>query len=335
MKLIIVFIAIIGIFILNTGCSGEPKQTEISANLSNYLSLIPKQTNVLFYANFENLKQTPLGEDIRSELEKKLKEEREDEDYLRFVEETGIDLKRDIYEIWVGANAVDNQDKQGGAIIRGKFNKERIIDYVKREKSHKLHKDSYKSFNIYLLNDDDKAFTFLNNKTVAIGNLYWLQKVISQSKNGEASVLNNSAMAELLAEVSYKKQLWGILNLKELTGNWVEEIRKHGSEFKGTKSLENMQWIVFSAQVEQKANVQIEGYFSTNEEAQLLADMLNGFKAMAKFVLSDDTEAIDMLNEIKISTDGAKVRILARVDRGYFEKLEQKKAKFQSIQIDL
>lgn len=332
MKLIKVLTVIIVVFILFAGCSGEQKQKHISIDLSNYLSLFPEQTNVLFYINLENLKQTPLGEDIRNEFEKKIKEEGEDKDYLRFVEETGLDLKRDIHEVWVGAVIADNQN-QGGAVIRGKFNKEKIIDFIKTEKHHKLREETHEGFKLYFLDNEDEGFTFLNKETVVFGKPQWLQKVISQSQNGQSSVLDNSAMAALIEEVSYKEQMWGVLNLKELTGNWVEEIRRKGSGFKGTKSLENMQWIVFSSQIKQKAKVVIEGNFSTEEEAQLLADMLNGIKAMAKFSVSDDKEAVDMLNGIKISTAGPKVKIVAKVDREFFEKLQQKRDKFATRQI--
>ncbi|MFQ5823928.1 MAG: hypothetical protein ACE5JB_07730 [bacterium] len=338
MKVRKLFVVIFSVFILFGSCSGEQPENakkELSVSAANHLTLIPKETNVLCYINFENLKKSPLGEDLSKELELMIKEEREDEEYLEFVEKTGLDLKRDIYDIWLAVFANNENDEEGGVIARGKFNRKKIIDYLKEEKHHEFREKTYLDYKIYLLEDnDDTAMVFLNDETIALGKIYWLRKVIAQSKNDKTSILNNSVMTELMDRVQYKDQMWGILNLKELSGKWSEEIRKRGSGFKGTQSIENMQWIIFHTQVDQKASIFIEGNFNTKEEAQLLAEMLNGFKAMAKLSVSDDKEAVDMLNDIKIIPKGSILNVTAKIDKEFFEKMEQNRKKFGNTNFD-
>lgn len=331
MRARIIFVALFSLFISFSGCSGEPPQKAkevMSVSATNHLAFIPAETNILFYVNFENLRKSPLGEKLSKELEQKIEEE-EDQEYLEFVEKTGLDLKRDVYELWFAVAATEANEEDGGLIVRGKFDRDNIIDYLKKEKGHEVRERTYKNFKIYEFDHhDDAGMFFLNDETVALGKVYWLRKVIEQSINGESSILDNLAMTELMDIVPHKDQFWGIMNLEELTGTWADEIRKRGSGFKGTQSLENLQWIIFHTQVDQKAKVVLEGNFSTDEEARLLSDMLNGFKAMAKLSVLDDKEAVDMLNEIKISTKGSMINVTANIDREFFDKMEEKRKKF-------
>lgn len=332
MKMRTTFVAPFCVFILFTACTGEQSQKEerrTSVSVADDLTLIPSETNILFYINFENLKKSPLGEELSKELELRIKEEGEDYDYLEFVEETGLDIKRDIYELWLAIAASEDSEEDGGILVSGKFNRDNIIDYLKREKRHEFQESSYKNFKIYALDHhNDAGMFFLNEETLAIGKDHWLRTIIDQSISRESSILNNLAMTELMDKVQNKDQFWGVMNLKGLTRKWADEIRKRGSGFKGTQSLENMKWIIFHTQVDQKAKVVLEGNFSTTEEAQLLTDMLNGFKAMAKFSVSDDKEAVDMLNEIKISSKGSIINVTANVDREFLEKMEKKRKRF-------
>jgi hypothetical protein len=332
MKPRIFFVALWSVFVLFGGCSGEQneKTKEVkSVSVANQLALIPTDTNILFYINLENLKKSPLGEELSIELEQSIKENGEDQDYLEFVEETGLDLKRDVYEIWLAVAAHKDDEEAGGLIVRGKFDRDNIIEYLKREKPHEVEEQKYKDFEFYVFDHkDDTGMVFLNNETLVLGKSYWLRKVIDQSTNGESSILDNLVMTELMDKIPNREQFWGIMNLKGLVEKWANEIRKRGSGFKGTQSLENMEWIILHTEIDQKAKVVLEGNFSTDEEARLLSDMLNGFKAMAKLSVSDDKEVVDMLNKIKITSDGSVLSITAKIDRDFVEKMQKKRKEF-------
>ena len=327
------------ILIFSTACSGGEGPREVSAVTSpakstDYLSLMPEETNILFYANIKSIKQTSFGEELSARFEDEIRVKRDDREYRDFLEATGVNPEKDIYELWFGSTGGDRRDNVGGAIVRGKFDEKKIVEYIEEERYHRLRQNTYRGHKIYTLEDsyrsrnDGSEFTFLNSETVAIGDGEWLKNVIDLSKDGGKNVLSNKAMARFIDEVPSKDQLWAVINLNEMTDGWTQKIREQGSTFKGTKSIENMQSLIFHTRVDKDAKLFIKGDFGTAEEAELLAETLNGFKAMAKLMVLDDKEAIDMLNGIKIKSDGSMIHINTTVDKNFFDKVDEKRKKF-------
>ena len=326
------------ILIFATACSGGEGPREVSAVTSpakstDYLSLMPEETNILFYANLNSIKKTSFGEELRARFEDDIRVKRDDREYRDFLEATGVDPEKDIYELWFGSTGGDRHDDVGGAIIRGKFDEKKIVEYVEEERYHRLRQANYRGHEIYNIEDsnrrnDDSEFTFLNSETVAIGDGEWIKTVIDLSKDGGKNVLSNKAMARFIKEVPNRDQLWAVMNLNEMTDGWTQKIREQGSTFQGTKSIENLQSLIFHTRVDKDAKLFIKGDFGTTEEAELLAETLNGFKAMAKLMVMDDKEAIDMLNGIKIKSAGSMLHINTTVDKNFFDKVDEKRKKF-------
>ena len=327
------------LLIFSTACSGEEGSREVSAVIApaksmDYLSLVPAETKVLFYANFNSLKATPFGEELTARFKDDINIKRDDEDYRDFLEATGVDPQKDIYELWFGSAGKDEHDDFAGAIIRGKFDEKKIIEYIEEERYHRFRQNTYRDRKIYTIEnkkrarDDDGEFTFLNSETVAIGNGAWLKSVVDLSKDGGKSVMSNKTMARFIDEIPNKDQVWAVMNLNEMTDGWTQKLREQSSTFQGTKSIENMQSLVFHTRVDKDAKLYIKGDFGTTEEAELLAETLNGFKAMAKLMVSDDREAMDMLNGIKIKSDGSMIHINTTVDKEFFDKVDEKRKKF-------
>jgi hypothetical protein len=324
------FIACAPIIVWAWACSESDtsKKTELSIS---HLEIVPQNTNILVYANLGSLQQTPFGRDLRTHFDESIKEGEENKEYREFSEKTGVKIEEDIDEIWLMGVATDSEASHGGAIIKGDFDEERIMQYVQQQEPGKLSEQTYLGYKVYSFDDDDspKSFTFLGQQTVVFGNEDWLKSVLQNTKDGK-NVLENSAMSNFIREVPYKDQLWGIVNLSELSDTWAENIRKKGSGFKGTESIENMKAVIFSTRFDDKADLFIKGTFETSEEAELLADMLNGFKSMAKLMVSDDKEAIDMLNGIKIRSSGQDIQISTQVEQGFIDKLKKKQKEFSS-----
>lgn len=321
---------VFALLLMSSSCTGEKGPVEkASVSAENYLALLPAQTNFLFYANFKELKETPVGEEIRAEFENKIKNEDENEDYWEFVEKTGFDLQRDLHEVWVSAVAESKDDHKGGAVLRGNFDEERIVDYLKKEEPRKYQENSYLGHTIYTIDREDNQFTFLNKETLVFGKPEWVKSILDNSGKKSQNVLDNAEMAKYIDQIPQKRQMWGVVNLTDLAETWAQEVRKRGSGFKGTESIEKLQSLLFYTNVDEKADINVKGFFSDAEQADLMAEMLIGFKAMAKLMVSDDKEAVDMLNDIKVKSDGSQVNISATLDKEFFEKVEEKRKKFQ------
>lgn len=342
MKFRVIF-SVLAMLLSSHGCSSEQAPREASASVSSlsHLSLLPAQTSLVVYANFEAMRQTPFGKELSGEFADKKAEWEHDSDYLEFLETTGLDPQKDIYEIWISSlgrkDDYDNRD-DGGVIIRGSFDQGRIHKYVKRENRYRMRQEAHKGYEVYIIEDrqdEEFAYAFLNSETVVLGRERWLKSVLDLSKNDGENVLSNPVMADYIRDIPRKEHFWGILNINELTDRWAEEIRRHGSSFKGTESLEKMKSFMFYTHLDQKADVNLKGIFATEEEAELFADMLKGFKAMAKMLVSDDREAIDMLNDIKIRNRGNTINISGQIDKDFFEKVEEKRKGFSGREFKL
>ncbi len=291
-----------------------------------YLRLMPENTSFVFYANLQEMKQSSVGEEFRLEFEKKFRDE-EDEDYEEFVRETGMDPKKDIVEAWVGGFAVAKDDNVAGAIVRGRFDEKRIVSYAREKKSHRYEEVVYKGHKIYRFGKDDEQMTFLDANSVVVGDRRWLEVIIDQAESGGKNVQDNDIMSSYMSEVAHKEHLWGVVDLSGFSADWAGELRRN-SAFQGTQSLENLKSIVFYSHFDEKTDLYMRGNFTTSEEAETVAEMVSGFKAMAKLMVSDDREAVDMLNDIKIDTDGAVMEVKTQFDKTFWHKFKEKRKRF-------
>jgi hypothetical protein len=316
------------------GCSDKSGPKELAETaVANHLSLLPETSHLLIYANVKALQQTPFGQSLAERFDRQARLDHNDEDYRRFKEYTGFVFERDVQEIWIGGvSQTESKNGSGGAIVRGQFDAQKIIEYAKKQRRSPLLEEDFDGHTIYRSenNRDDLAFCFLSSETVALGDEPWLKNVIRQRKSGKG-VMDNSTMSRLIAGVPQKQYFWGIVDMGD--GRWTDGLRKHGAPFKGAESLEKMRSLIFYADVAEKAELVMKGDFASAEEAELFADMLNGFKAMAKMMVSDDKEAIDMLNDIRIKTDGAGLQLTMNIDKDFFDKLEEKRQKFDKIEL--
>lgn len=304
----------------------EEAKEPAMANRVDYLTVIPEKTNMLFYANLQELRKTPLGEDFRAEFEKNL-HDGDDRDYQEFVARTGIDLREDVHEVWFGGFSEQQRDVEGGVIVTGRFDEGRVLDYIREKEPGKLEERSYRGHTVYIFDKDEHEMTLLQQNVVVMGKGAWVTAIVDQLEDKGRSVLDNQSMADYFAQVRHKDHLWGVVDLTELSDVWAQELRRNSS-FKGTESIENMEALVFYTHFDDKTDLYIKGNFTTKEEAETISEMLNGFKAMAKLVVSDDREAVDMLNEIKIESEGAVVTMTSHVDRAFWDKLREKRRSF-------
>lgn len=311
----------------------ERGRAAYKANPEKYLSLISENVSVIFYANFDQMRRTELGQELQKSFRENAEIER-DEEYLAFVEGTGIKLEEDTYEVWFGAIGNDEDVDAGGFIATGKFDEDRIKSYLQKERQHEV--STYKDHTIYISTDHHKRgeLAFLGKQAVVAGDHEWVKGVIDRAVEGGSSVLDNKVMAKEIAAVEKTNHLWGVVDLSEKAPKWANDL-KNKSSFRGTESLRKIHSITFFTRLDKKADVHIHGNFGTAEEAKLLAEAITGFKAMAKLMMADDHEAIDMLNEIKIDTDGRVLAISAEVDRSFFEKLKEKRETFTNGPVKL
>lgn len=333
------FLLLAALLVVAHGCSQDTEPSEAAENatagsalaskVTDQMSLLPSNMNLVFHADLAYLRKTPVGEDLRRQLEAKINEE-SDDDYLDFVEKTGVDIKKDVDLVWAGAMPAEHDESIGGLIAMGRFDKDRIVDYMREKHRHDFDKLSYRDHDVYTTDDKEGLISFLDSRTVVLGEKTWVEAVIDQFEDKTASILDNPGMSAHIKDMSGKSHLWGVANLEDKSQKWARRLRNGGSGFGGTKSLEHMRSILFYTIMGKEANVVVHGNFSSDEDAKNLADAITGFKALGKMMMSDDREAVDMLNEIKIRSEGPVVEISTRVDSHFINKVKEKGRKLST-----
>lgn len=305
------FIFVIGIVSLFTGC--EKVTEQLPQTMETQLALLPENANALGYMNVKKIHESDF---VNIFLDSSKASPFADEEYQEFVEATGLDLRKDITEVYFAAILGEHSyEKDGLAVINGNFDPNKIIDYIKKEsQSHTLTKSSYGNYNIYNFAEDDTVnFSFVNNTTLLVGSedniTTWIDK--SSGKSGE---FKNELISKV-DKIKYKDTAWFTMDASLI----IEELKK--KDIKKLKSLESLKNISLSMNLVEKFKFFGESEFTSSEQAELFYDAIKGFIAAGKISTSDDREFVDLLNSIEVNHDSEQVTINIDFSKDDVEKL--------------
>jgi len=314
-RTILSFIFISGIIFLFLGCQQVKQQ--IPQTMEAQLALLPENTNALGYMNVKKIHESDF---VNSFLDSSNTIPFNDKEYQAFVEATGLDVQKDINEVYFAAKLGEHrQEMDGLVVINGNFDPDKLIDYIKKEsKSRTLTKDSYDDIDIYnFVEYDTINFSFVNNATLLIGNkdniTVWIDKSSGKSEKSQNLLLSE------VDNLKYKDTAWFIMDASLITA----ELKK--KDIKKLKSLENLKNISLSVDLGEKFKFFGESEFKSNEQAELFYDAIKGFIAAGKLTTSDDREFVDLLNSIEVNYEKEQVTINIELSKDDIEKLLQMK----------
>jgi hypothetical protein len=332
MKKPIAFVMILSLAILAIGCS-KTKTTSLPAEIDQRLALIPQGVNGVAYFDLQSLRQSELGKALAVDFHDKIAELRSDRQFKKMMEQTGFDFEKDLHSVLAGFHGGKHDSAQTFAIVAtGNFDEQKIVntmhamrDSLKEyeETKPELVTETYNGKTIYSIKArDEKAFYFADAHTLVAGNKDWVQSIID-GKTADHSVKQNAAIAALMNQLRFKDQCWFVANTAEVMEKAAEELSE-SRDFKGTRAVKAVQGIALSASVGQKAQVSGEAFCDSEENSKLLVDAAKGALATAKLAVSDDREAVDMLNRIAIDMDGKSVQFNANLDKAFFDKRRER-----------
>ena len=319
MKTLLIKTAVFTLTIILLGSCVQERVEPLSQKMSSQIALLPADANVLGYANIKQMTKSPFFELF--EETRKEKHFRMDE-YQEFLDSTGFDMEKDIHEIYfAGYVSDDDFDEKGIFVALGKYDPEKIMQYAstKRE-ARRLEMEEYQNFKLYRKKNRDNVFCFADENTFVAGTddhvKKWLDKSEKKSENTEIA----PAILNRLEKVKYKSGAWFTLDAEKLIESLKED--RFAREFNGIKSIKSAN---FSAKVNDKLNFFGECFCTDSDKAELFRDAIKGFIATAKLSVSDDREAIDIINNIEVEQKGSSVTIDMRITKDEVEKLKAKK----------
>jgi hypothetical protein len=327
------FVLLLLLGILAAGCS-RPATTSLPAEVDQHLAWIPATVEGLAYFDLQSLRQSELAGSLEEDWRERITRFRENRDYREFLEKTGFDFEKDLHRVLAGAESDQHDEMNRPTLVAtGNFDEQKIISALDslrearhRGKPHGLFAETYAGKTIYVtVEDSAHALYFADAHTVVFGEKAWVQKVIDGKTAGE-SVKQNEALMSLMERLPYKDQCWFIANTEEMAERVAEWLAEHRG-FKGTRAVKALQGVIFSATVGEKARLYGEVLCDTEENCETLADAAKGALASAKLAVSDDREAVDMLNRIGINVEGKSVKISANLDKAFFDKMRERAEK--------
>ncbi len=296
----------------------------VSSQMAEELALLPTPSIGMGYINVVSLQKSPFFSLMLEEWEKKPFRSQE---YQEFMEATGLNVSEDIHEIYFSVIS-DEIDEEASALllIKGAFDSQKIISYIsEHSKENEIEEESYKNYQIYHVEDDNVGFSFVDNNKVVVGTEKLVKKWLEDFQDGK-KVKSESAGLEIIKNIKYKSGAWCSVTTEKIAQKIMEEIEQHpeSQRFSGLKNIKNLN---FSMRADETLKFYGIGNFSDAEKAEMFESMVKGFFATLKLSMSEDRDAVDVMNKINVTSRGEQVLMDFEMTMEDIEKLKSHQKK--------
>lgn len=317
MRKSIFFVLLILITVTLWQCARE-RMEPLSSGMAKELALLPS-TSGLAYLNLGKIRQSPFYEMMQDSLRNHMRNHRELDE---FQEATGFDIRKDVNEVYVAFDPDPRRHKGDFLLVAiANYDPQKLTDYImSKDEEGRLTKENYNDFELYRIGDKDYVFCFASANYMVGGKEDMVTTWLDNFKNGKGDAAAGKEILERVKQVKYKNGGWFLLNTAHLVDKIMDEMgnQEQMSKFDALRSVENIQ---MSMDVNNEIKFDGAGKFSDADKAQLFHDAIKGALATVKLSLSNDRDAVDVINKIHIKTDRESVRIDGKMSRGDVEKL--------------
>lgn len=249
--------------------------------LQDLILLIPKDVTAIAYIDFTVLRESPFWKKTVALMPP----EKRDEEFNRFVAETGFDYERDLDRMVLAQLTSSAAQSLQLAIGEGRFNRERIRAYALRNGKGET-RDGVETFRFDARGRAPVAFAFFNQARVLLA---------QSSSGGEAFVRSflRSPPSDQPFEEKMHQHLAGVAGAsalvvariqptprgKSASGNFLDQLQ----DLRGS-----IDWLTFAARPEgDHLKIQVEAESDGAWKAMQLGILLDGFKLLAKSALKN------------------------------------------------
>jgi hypothetical protein len=174
------------------------------------MALVPKESTIVFSINFDRLH----GSKTWAQVKDAAQDPATKKDFDEFVQKTGLDPLTQVNGMTGGFSGTSGAKPQFAVIIRGKFDEQKIVAYVKQKakedgKTTELKSEQYGGKNIYG-DTEDAGVTFLDGSTLVIGGKDWVKKVIDVGAGKAESVKKNDGIQALVSKAHTDQAVWAV-----------------------------------------------------------------------------------------------------------------------------
>jgi hypothetical protein len=300
-------------------CGGVEKRAE-NPHLNALLNLVPESSNVIVYANFNELNNS---EFFKKGYVDSLDIMDDDySHYLEFVEESGFDPKKHLSEaVFAGnVNVSDENDKNFVVVAHAKLEKEKMYEFLKKESTEGKRKRSHVSMEkinnsdaiVIETDSSENVFTavFLADNIVILGEKKLVSEVLLEKKH----ILDNEIMADRIEQVRFN-QMFTVVKTDIIK-------RKLKDENNLTRQLDFVDELSFGLNVDDDIHLKMLTSCIDSEKADDVKTAIEGLIAIARLGVSNERDLIDLMNEVRIDKKGKHVSVKLDITQERIEKLK-------------
>ena len=306
-------------FLLVASCTIEEREP-LKGGMLSQLNKLPHDASLVGYINFKTIRQSSLYDLFQQNAERELFSSPE---YEEFVTKTGFDLQKDMHEFYFAA-VPQKEDKpiNGIFIARGDYDPEKLIDYIQKNAEEKdLTISEYRSVSLYQIEDGNMVFCFKDSNTIIGGKEELVKHILDEQKQD-----TQLGLLPQIKKLKYKNWAWMAMQAEPFIAKIKD--RPYADRMQGLQSIMDAG---FALKLSEKLIV--DGYCTCTDadKAKLLMEAAKGAIAAAKLSMSNDRDAIDILNKIAVETDDNIITTNAEMERAEIEKMLAKRQSMLSI----
>ena len=318
----IFLILVLGFFPFCTKKSAAPETG--SAKLEDMLKLIPMDVQAVFAVDLHKAMSTEF-------VDKSLKEEKNYEEYQKFIKETGIDPKQDIFFLVAAlTKGVSGEKQKGVVLLNMKYDKDLILNKIREDKGG-ITEEDYNGITIYKVEEekDDNTGAFLDSSNVVFGSEKEVKAVIDVFQKKGENVFKNPELAALIDQSNKSALFWGAIIIPPDTMKQAATQNPMLSSLESVKSA-----TIFFDYQNKTLEAEIKIMSPDEAQNQKVVELLNGFKAMGSMAAAKDPNVGELLEKIKISSAPDHVKIYAKIPESLIDKLQKEKKKEETGEQD-
>jgi len=312
----------IALVLVLAACSGASGP----GDAASLVATLPADVDLAAFVDVKAVQEHPLWKKVAEDQFLRAGEE----PLKRLEAITGLDPARDLQMLLFAARALGQPGMEIAVIARGTVDRERIEDLLEQAG---WRPERHGSLSLYALPGVDSVatqvpglgtaprLTFIDDFTVALGPAALLE-ALADVQGGSAPALTASKdLGPLLDEALGSGQFWGVFR----SGYLAEQLRQRiesGIPLVGVlKGFSGVEAVRFSLRFSDSIDLVARPHASTEDDARLLADTLNGFLALAKLVAKDRPEVLRFLEGALVGLDLNAVRLSMNIDGATLDRI--------------
>jgi hypothetical protein len=213
-------------------------------------------------------------------------------------EQTGIDIERDVEQVFLSISDGDNPQKRPSlAIVRGTFDRDLIEQFLKDKGAVA---QTYQNTPLYTHAESDSSIAFIGPELVAAGTTAAVRRALDTKVSGN-DVRDNAELMRLLRE-SDNGNAWAVARFDALTGS-----ARLPAEL--ANQLPAITWFAANGHINGGVRGTVRAETRDPMAADDLRQVIQGFVALARMQTRQRPEFAEVLNSLQLGGFGNTVSL--------------------------